>query len=121
VKLYNCVKTVKAAKIFRVDVDTGEVLTVTDDRSRLTVFRVGKEWIDKHQPKVGGYFVEYEDGYRSYSPADAFEKGYVAADADTFEAAWQPFLDAGYRFGTDAIGNVKFGWGIAKGLVKPAN
>jgi len=32
---------------------------------------------EKHQPKVGGYYVRYKDGYESYSPAEAFEEGYV--------------------------------------------
>ena len=31
----------------------------------------------KHQPTVGGYYVVYKDGYKSFSPADAFESGYT--------------------------------------------
>jgi hypothetical protein len=31
----------------------------------------------KHDPRPGGYFVEYADGYRSFSPAEAFEAGYT--------------------------------------------
>lgn len=41
---------------------------------------------EKHQPKVGGYYVRYKDGYESYSPAEEFEEGYVplvAAGVDT--------------------------------------
>jgi hypothetical protein len=30
---------------------------------------------EKHA-HVGGYFVVYDDGYTSYSPAAAFESGY---------------------------------------------
>jgi hypothetical protein len=30
----------------------------------------------KHRPQVGGYYVLYEDGYHSFSPAPAFESGY---------------------------------------------
>ena len=30
----------------------------------------------KHKPEVGGYYVVYADGYKSYSPAKAFEDGY---------------------------------------------
>ena len=37
---------------------------------------VSMEWMEKHDPQRGGYFVEYEDGYFSYSPLDAFNKGY---------------------------------------------
>jgi hypothetical protein len=35
------------------------------------------DWLAKHQPEVGGYYVQYEDGYKSYSPAAAFESGYT--------------------------------------------
>lgn len=31
---------------------------------------------DEH-PGIGGYFVRYEDGYTSWSPAKAFEEGYI--------------------------------------------
>lgn len=35
------------------------------------------DWHAKHKPHVGGYYVIYEDGYTSFSPADAFENGYT--------------------------------------------
>lgn len=35
------------------------------------------EWYLKHRPIVGGYFVLYDDGYASYSTAEAFESGYT--------------------------------------------
>lgn len=38
---------------------------------------VSKEWLDKHNPQPGGYYVVYQDGYASYSPAKAFEEGYT--------------------------------------------
>jgi hypothetical protein len=28
-------------------------------------------------PQPGGYFVVYKDGYKSFSPAKAFEEGYT--------------------------------------------
>ena len=34
-------------------------------------------YMTKHDPRVGGYYVIYEDGYASYSPASAFESGYA--------------------------------------------
>lgn len=33
--------------------------------------------IRRNEPEVGDYFVLYEDGYRSWSPAAAFEGGYT--------------------------------------------
>lgn len=40
-------------------------------------FEVDQAYLDKHAPKAGGYFVVYDDGYRSWSPAPAFEDGYT--------------------------------------------
>ena len=34
-------------------------------------------YMHKHKPEVGGYYVVYEDGYKSFSPAGAFESGYT--------------------------------------------
>lgn len=42
---------------------------------------VSAEWHFKHKPEVGGYYVAYEDGYKSYSPAAAFESGYTSVDS----------------------------------------
>jgi hypothetical protein len=30
----------------------------------------------RYQPQPGDYYVVYEDGYKSFSPAAAFERGY---------------------------------------------
>ncbi len=38
---------------------------------------VDKAFMAKHEPQIGGYYVLYEDGYQSYSPAEAFESGYT--------------------------------------------
>lgn len=35
------------------------------------------EFFNKHLPEAGGYFVVYADGYASFSPAKAFEEGYI--------------------------------------------
>ena len=40
-------------------------------------FQVTAEYVKKHAPEVGGYYVVYADGYKSYSPAKAFEDGYT--------------------------------------------
>jgi len=40
-------------------------------------FPVDAKYMRKHKPQVGGYFVVYKDGYKSYSPAQAFEEGYT--------------------------------------------
>lgn len=38
---------------------------------------VDAAYIDKHKPQPGGYYVVYADGYKSFSPAQAFEEGYT--------------------------------------------
>jgi hypothetical protein len=40
-------------------------------------FAVSAEYLAKHKPEIGGYFVVYDDGYKSFSPAKAFEEGYT--------------------------------------------
>ncbi len=38
---------------------------------------VKENWLRRHNPDLGGYFVRYDDGYESFSPAAAFESGYT--------------------------------------------
>lgn len=44
-------------------------------------FKVNHEYMRKHAPQVGGYYVVYPDGYKSWSPAEAFEGGYTKVSA----------------------------------------
>ncbi|GEM_PF-1180031 len=44
-------------------------------------FEVSAEYVNKHRPQPGGYYVQYADGYLSYSPAQAFEEGYTLLGA----------------------------------------
>lgn len=39
--------------------------------------KVSRDYMRKHTPQVGGYYVVYEGGYESWSPADVFEAGYT--------------------------------------------
>ncbi len=45
--------------------------------SHFAPIAVSTLFMDKHKPEAGGYLVFYEDGYRSFSPAKAFEEGYT--------------------------------------------
>lgn len=76
-KTYRSHKLVKAAKIAKVIRSAakadGIVLETEDSKQR---------WFPQDQQRfadagVGEYLVEYEDGYCSVSPADAFEAGYT--------------------------------------------
>lgn len=57
------------------DIDVSAVLTPED--VRYSPFGVTRDYVLKHEPKAGGYFVMYENGYLSFSPAEPFEKGYT--------------------------------------------
>lgn len=80
-KQYKSHKVVEAAKIIEIRRKGVQPLL---DRNVLEFGAPGLEfehvtdgWLERHAPTIGGYFVRYEDGYTSFSPADAFEKGYT--------------------------------------------
>jgi len=84
---YKCHKEVWALKIAGIEFETS---TTDDEGHRVdggatiipadegyASFRVDAEYINKHKPQIGGYYVVYEGGYKSFSPAEAFENGYT--------------------------------------------
>ena len=76
---YRCHKEAWAPKIADVTQERcpdGKIHLVFED-PKYAPREVVREWYEKHQPRPGGYFVVYEDGYESYSPAAAFEAGYT--------------------------------------------
>ncbi len=52
-------------------------MILTPAEEGYAAFKVDADFVSKHRPKVGGYYVVYKDGYKSFSPADAFEDGYT--------------------------------------------
>lgn len=73
---YQCYKQVWALRIAKIvhTADGGADITPADDG--YAPFHVPLEYLQKHKPQEGGYYVVYEDGYKSFSPAEAFESGY---------------------------------------------
>lgn len=76
---YECHKKVRALQIKtivpgRMD-DKGATLYFV--KSRYAPISISDDWNHKFKPQPGGYYVVYEDGYVSYSPAKAFEEGYT--------------------------------------------
>ncbi len=57
--------------------DTDGSATIIPEEKGYAPFKVDQQYCHKHAPKAGGYFVMYEDGYKSWSPADAFENGNI--------------------------------------------
>ena len=79
--LYECHKQVRAIRIGSVDVlpaPYGSQLVPADPA--FPTIDVSAEWIAKHEPVAGGFFVVYDGGYTSFSPAEAFESGYTNVD-----------------------------------------
>lgn len=70
---YKCHKEVWALKIVGISLD-GELAF---EGAIYAPILMDREWLDKHNPEVGGYYVVYADGYHSFSPAKAFEEGYT--------------------------------------------
>ena len=79
---YRCHKEVQALKIGAVEVmpDGSALLEIADEGSSGSGFSpvpVDKSMIARYIPHFGDYLVIYADGYRSISPAKAFEEGYT--------------------------------------------
>lgn len=73
-----------------------------EDASITAPLHVSQEYVDKHKPQAGGYYVRYEDGYESWSPASAFENGYAretqTADLDKWFVYHPPTADQAERY-----------------------
>jgi len=69
---YRCHKEVWALKIKKIE---GVIITPADNG--YGKFEVDDAYLLKHKPKAGGYYVVYKDGYKSFSPSEAFEEGYT--------------------------------------------
>lgn len=80
---WKCHKEVTAARIKAIS-DFGELARLIVDLGANVdgYVHVSAEYMNKHKPMPGGYFVRYADGYESYSPPEAFESGYTRISAD---------------------------------------
>ncbi len=77
---YKCHKEVGALKIKDLIWNVEGTLTIVPEEAGFAPIVVAAKYVHTHdalRPTVGWYFVEYEDGYQSFSPAEAFEKGYT--------------------------------------------
>jgi len=84
---YKSYKVVHALKIKSIELDIdranregkdthGGAYIIAEEEDFAEIM-VDAEYVKKHNPKVGGYYVVYDGGYKSWSPADAFEGGYT--------------------------------------------
>ncbi len=88
---YRCHKEVRALKIAAVEYDarTAEFWIAPEPGQGRPFgkFQVSEEYVKKHKPAAGGYYVLYDDGYESFSPAAPFESGYTLITSDAPETA----------------------------------
>lgn len=78
---YRCHKEVWALKIARIECHPSGHATITPAEAGYAPFEVPKGYVMKHSPYEGGYYVVYEDGYKSFSPPGPFEAGYTRIGA----------------------------------------
>lgn len=74
---YRCHKVVWALQIARIEHQAFGSVTLHFQRDGFAPMTKDSGWASKHQPRVGGYWVRYQDGYESFSPPEAFEAGYT--------------------------------------------
>ncbi len=74
---YRCHKEVWALKIKHVSIDADGNYSVVPENETYAPIAVSRDYVKKHNPTSGGYYVVYKDGYKSFSPAAAFEEGYT--------------------------------------------
>lgn len=74
-KHYVSHKEVNAAKIISIQ-NIGNALKIELENCKLMILLTEDDLKHKPVPEVGMYYLEYEDGYTSFSPAKTFEAGY---------------------------------------------
>jgi len=80
---YQCHKKVRALKIETLkhtgtqEHESDGSLLMIPENKLYEPFILDAKFVSKHNPKEGGYYIVYDDGYASFSPAQAFESGYT--------------------------------------------
>ena len=79
---YECHKKVWALKIAGIVGDQHGGVYFQPAEDGYDKVPMSPEYVAKHKPEVGGYYVVYEDGYKSFSPASAFESAFTGPRSD---------------------------------------
>ena len=77
---YRSHKQVWALKIAAIQHREDGSAIITPADPGYAAFKVDAAYVARHEPRAGGYYVVYKDGYKSFSPAEAFEDGYTRVD-----------------------------------------
>lgn len=76
---YQCFKKIWALKIAAIEIHQDGSATIAPKEQGYKPFNVPAKFMPKHgaaRPEEGWYWIQYEDGYQSFSPAAALEDGY---------------------------------------------
>lgn len=73
---YKGCKVVRAIEIADIYEDESGKWQIVPADAEIDTIEVGRGFIDIYNPKIGGYYVLYEDSYESYLPKAVFEAGY---------------------------------------------
>ena len=74
---YRCQRFVQALKIAEVNVDAASQVWLVPEDTNYAEFKVDHDFVMKHKPEPGGYFVRFDQSHESWSPADLFENGFT--------------------------------------------
>lgn len=76
---YRSHKTVHALKIAAAEVNKDGSVTIAPADEGFAVFTTASDFGERFKGDENdpGYYVVYEDGYKSWSPSAAFENGYT--------------------------------------------
>jgi Protein of unknown function (DUF2829) len=81
---YRSHKVVWALKISAIEPTPDGSAIITPEDAGYDPFPVTADYVRKHEPQPGGYWVQYDTGYTSWSPAEAFDQGYTRFRGLTF-------------------------------------
>ena len=73
---WKCHKVVNAGKIMFLSTNPRIAVIVEDRDGEPCNVIMPEGWSARGMPGIGDYIVVYENGYKSWSPAKAFEDGY---------------------------------------------
>ena len=76
---YQCHKQVWALKIAAIEINGDGSATIAPSDEGFAPFTTSSGWAERWKGSEAdlGYYVVYDDGYSSWSPAKAFEEGYL--------------------------------------------
>ena len=110
-KTYVCHKIVRAVQLAEYREDDRD--WVLDNGNHMTVDELAARHQTDYTPVVGDYLVEYEGGYTSVSPKDAFESGYSVIDSDSTAVMVTAENPEALSFST-AVHLLKHGYKVAR-------